>query len=808
MQSFQRSVGPQADLKEFEYIAALQQTCPDYTRVSATISSLDVMRFLKSRYSLEITHGQAIDIVKGLGGGILSQDVRSGVADLYKRKQQLEADMAATVKAATIAMKWKNKNNTNATNNNTEDPNDRSQTMSADKKLKSSKLKSSLTKPFEKWKKKEAKLSKEQQNENNTRNEFQQKGGGPDQQQPSQEQSKNVSSSIMEPFEKWKNLGSLSKRKEQTKLSKEQREAGDEADLLEEMINPKLAYLDIVQMVSVLLIPTICKYSKLWHVQNVQEQVQDYQRKNMSKTKLQDEDHRAVLSERRTTEERDRDNSKTKCISPKDDAVGISSSIQLATDGNGNNKDEEDRHGPKDDDNNNNNNIGMTNIWNWFTGDMDHNNNGSNGGERDIFPNRDNLLSGKTTNNDGGFGVDDSGNNNRNKSESIEIGISSSEILNTSKNNDDRISYSHSFQKDASSDNFNLSSQAYESSQVDHTMIANVWDYMKLNIGFFNGGNHGEGNSNNNNDDLSPRPDHLLEFVLDRMITQLKQYQEIYGKTENGSDTYQTTKAPIITPELVKSLFMIHGEYERAHDEILIQRMIDAANVAKDGDEDEDARLDMKSFVHALSADLMPYWDVGCEDRLSTCLYDVFGLSDLSDDFERGNVSNTSRHHEKAATTNSASFASSVTPKATVPWHLSHANGGENNADGVEHSTNKIQDSTACSDLKKGGDGGIDEGTTSFAASSVGLSSPKDEDKENDFIVEDDTVVVQKLSGQIIDTVVDTFGSSFVLLLVWTTYLMHGLTYTSLVLSTDALTEDCEGRNPYGCKLAWTVVNW
>ncbi|CAB9507079.1 expressed unknown protein [Seminavis robusta] len=66
--SFERTVGPKADYQELEYISALHQTGVTGTRTTGTISSLDVLRFLKSRHSIDITHEQAIDIVRGLGG--------------------------------------------------------------------------------------------------------------------------------------------------------------------------------------------------------------------------------------------------------------------------------------------------------------------------------------------------------------------------------------------------------------------------------------------------------------------------------------------------------------------------------------------------------------------------------------------------------------------------------------------------------------------------------------------------------------------------------------------------------------------
>jgi hypothetical protein len=67
--SFKRKVGAAADIKELEYVIALHQTCMPDTRENATVSSIDVMCLLKSRYTLDISHREAIDVVAALGGG-------------------------------------------------------------------------------------------------------------------------------------------------------------------------------------------------------------------------------------------------------------------------------------------------------------------------------------------------------------------------------------------------------------------------------------------------------------------------------------------------------------------------------------------------------------------------------------------------------------------------------------------------------------------------------------------------------------------------------------------------------------------
>lgn len=88
--SIERIVGPKADEAELRYIAALHQTCLGSTRPTGTISSIDIARSLKSRHSIEISHAQARDIVRGLGGGDIPDTLKRSVAESVAEKFQSE----------------------------------------------------------------------------------------------------------------------------------------------------------------------------------------------------------------------------------------------------------------------------------------------------------------------------------------------------------------------------------------------------------------------------------------------------------------------------------------------------------------------------------------------------------------------------------------------------------------------------------------------------------------------------------------------------------------------------------------------
>lgn len=69
--SFDRPIGAAADAKELEYIASLHQTRPK-GRIEGTISATDIVAFVRSRSGLAISHDKARDVVRGLGGGDVS----------------------------------------------------------------------------------------------------------------------------------------------------------------------------------------------------------------------------------------------------------------------------------------------------------------------------------------------------------------------------------------------------------------------------------------------------------------------------------------------------------------------------------------------------------------------------------------------------------------------------------------------------------------------------------------------------------------------------------------------------------------
>ncbi|CAB9512556.1 expressed unknown protein [Seminavis robusta] len=66
--SYPLLVGPAADLREMEYVSALHQSSEPILRSDGTISSKDIIPYLMSRYGIQITNEQALDIASNICG--------------------------------------------------------------------------------------------------------------------------------------------------------------------------------------------------------------------------------------------------------------------------------------------------------------------------------------------------------------------------------------------------------------------------------------------------------------------------------------------------------------------------------------------------------------------------------------------------------------------------------------------------------------------------------------------------------------------------------------------------------------------
>lgn len=96
--SFRRPVGASVDVKELQYIAALHQTCLPVCRENATVSSIDVVRLLRSRFGLKVSHEDAIRVVRGLGGGTMTEEVLEKILEQIYTDEEEEEEQAGKQK--------------------------------------------------------------------------------------------------------------------------------------------------------------------------------------------------------------------------------------------------------------------------------------------------------------------------------------------------------------------------------------------------------------------------------------------------------------------------------------------------------------------------------------------------------------------------------------------------------------------------------------------------------------------------------------------------------------------------------------
>jgi hypothetical protein len=129
---------------------------------------------------------------------------------------------------------------------------------------------------------------------------------------------------------------------------------------------------------------------------------------------------------------------------------------------------------------------------------------------------------------------------------------------------------------------------------------------------------------------LQPEPIGLIQDVLKMLLrdyTNSSLYEE--ASPEEAEDPLESGDpasmekevAPLLTPKLVEALLLENGDFERARDAALIRRMVDAAHSPS-------GRFDEEALINALTSDL-DLWEVGCEDRQSTYVFDVFGTDDI-----------------------------------------------------------------------------------------------------------------------------------------------------------------------------------
>ena len=278
---------------------------------------------------------------------------------------------------------------------------------------------------------------------------------------------------------------------------------------------------------------------------------------------------------------------------------------------------------------------------------------------------------------------------------------------------------------------------------------------------------HNKDTMDGDKNDLDPQPDDLLEVVLHTMWNVIRSKQPIDSSNTTTSDI-DNNLPPLLTTDMVQTLLLENGEVERANDAKLIQDMVDVVSTTT-----AEQRFDMAAFLTALTSDLQD-WDAGCEDRTSTYVYDILGSGTL-DSFEQLPSPSSSRSNSS---------------------HGSTKRGVEEAEKGAsEKATNDDEEDNEDDNQEDNEEDNKETGPNNDARNNHTTQHPTAER------------AIATNSAKVIDTVVDAYGSTATMVLIWITYVCHSGTYASLVLATDPFTTECEDES-FDCTLAKTVYTW
>lgn len=616
--NFSRAVGAKADVSELEYVSALLQTSANI-RSNGVVSSLDIARFLKSRHALAITHPQAKDIVRALGGGSTCHEVRMNVAASVAAKMRSEAQKA---KRISHRERWRTlQRSVNRSHHE------------ASKELSVVDKDSSLSAA----------------NPGETAMGF-----------PTEEQI------------------------DRTKL------------LIQEILSPTVVYLDIVQLTSILLIPTIARMAKQCEAALPHPDLTGNRQPPSDPVDTNAADRPADVGEvaqnYETTEE------SYLPIPSTQEVFGFVTTL-----------------------------LGQGNC----AADAD---------------------------------ADDADEDKKDEQEEAKVPPVPIELdLHDEQNPNDN----HQDPKKVSVNDSLVPHADGNEQPMQHNMYTEESKSNQQKTIF-------QGES------LEPQPPGLIQLVLHTM----------WAIIRDASTSHDMATAlggpPLLTPDAMRALLLENGEMERVNDPALIQRMMDVAQSP-----DNPGRLDERAFLRALTADLQD-WEVGSEDRQSTYVYDVFGHSTM-ESFDRLGMDSSYRPTDtNAHNPTQGSEPSNLNNDLSIPKEASNNSNTKTNDDG---NSAVPSDSTfqwhPPADPINGNHAEVDK-----SIQGDGKAAAADHIELN-----------KKNSVHLMDTVVDSYGSTTSLLLAWMAYIGQTASYASLMLQMDAFQFQCDSES-FKCTLGITVVSW
>ena len=296
-----------------------------------------------------------------------------------------------------------------------------------------------------------------------------------------------------------------------------------------------------------------------------------------------------------------------------------------------------------------------------------------------------------------------------------------------------------------------------------------------------------EEHARNPTSDLDPQPDDLLEVVLQTMWNVIRSKQHPTTRSNNKDHA----PPPPLTAETVQWLLLENGETDKANDAQLVQEMVEVATHTGDT---HNGVLDLPALVRALTFDLIDY-PVGCEDRTSTYVYDILGHETLRD-FEPlpaviPSQQTTTTMDPKILFT--GSLGTSDEPLSIDKVELDEKDDDDDDDKGQQEMIDGVE---------------VQEETFQYGnvPSSDAKSDSSQSDKQNSRSDVREQAFVTG-SAKTIDTVVDAYGSTVTMVLIWITYVCHSGAYASLVLATEPFTAECPDQT-FGCTLGKTIYTW
>jgi hypothetical protein len=298
---------------------------------------------------------------------------------------------------------------------------------------------------------------------------------------------------------------------------------------------------------------------------------------------------------------------------------------------------------------------------------------------------------------------------------------------------------------------------------------------------------------------LEPKPASMLHDVFMLLLQSM------------GDDIAADEKRfPVLDAQLVRTLLLRHGEYERAADAVLVDKMVEAASSPT-------GLFNEESFVHALTSDLWQ-WKVGSEDNQTTLFFDVWGYESYREkailESEREALKQNEGRDKSGREDNVAYPVGSEIAKVesldeksgdVEPASASHK---AENQTGLEVELNDLEEKSSNVEIALDGvDGDKQENPADYEEVKAKQAEKELSNTEKMASGEKDDYVIDRPRSVIdIDFAVDAFSSISLTVVIFFFFMCTSLVYAALIQQIPALNPEC--GDGFGCILVSKVVTW